>query len=263
MNSLDDKRIKAIWLMVYNIAINMLHNIDEAEDATQQIFLKVIEKYESFNYNSKLETWIYKISKNYLLDYKQKAFNREISFEEFAKDITSFDPYLGELNLTREETKIYTEEIKVGCTLAMLQCLDPENRFIYILGNIFNFSSKEASTICNITEESYRKRLSRSRKKITNFVNNRCGLVDSNNYCRCSKRLLIAKEQGRIEIGKHLYQDRTSTIQVYINEMNSIESNIFRENPLLDNRELYSWLKNKFSILQEHNNNYLINRLTK
>ena len=107
----------------------------------------------------------------------------------FENDVKYFEPYNDELNLTDDEIKIYVEQVKVGCTKAMLQCLDDADRFIYILGKLFEFSSKDGAEICGLTETAYRKRLSRAVNKIKNFMNLNCGLINPNVICRCSKRI--------------------------------------------------------------------------
>ena len=60
---------------------------------------------------------------------------------------------------------------------------------VYILAEILEFNSVEGAEIMNITSDSFRKKLSRSRAKIRNFLNNKCGLSNANNPCRCDKKI--------------------------------------------------------------------------
>jgi RNA polymerase sigma factor (sigma-70 family) len=206
MKEITEDELLKIWHMVFNLSRQMLNNDDIAEEATQSIFEKVIKGYPSFNQQSKLSTWVYKISYNYLIDILRKEKVEEISFDLFENDITNFKPYQNELGLTTIEEKIYIEEIKVGCTIALLQCLSPQNRFIYIIGSIFDFPHNEAAEILSIDYSNYRKRLSRAKSKIKSFLNKNCGLINPNADCKCKKRILIAKERGRINPEKILYK---------------------------------------------------------
>lgn len=223
----------------------MLHNREDAEDATQEIFIKVESSYSNFRGDSKVETWIYKIAYNYLINYINRL--KELSFELFEKDIESFIPYNNEFNLTRDEEIIYAEQVKVGCTTAMLQCLKPESRFVFTIGEVFGFKSKDAAFICNMSDDQYRQILSRSRRKVRNFMNKNCGLVNNEATCKCRKRLKIAYDNKRISFDKLLYKTDDKKIKDYITEMNEIDgiAKVYRDNPFIDIKDLFKEEINK------------------
>lgn len=58
--------------MVYNVALNYVQNIEDAEEITQDVFLKVHESLASFKKNSTIKTWIYRITINQSLDFLKK-----------------------------------------------------------------------------------------------------------------------------------------------------------------------------------------------
>jgi hypothetical protein len=58
----------------------------------------------------------------------------------------------------------------------------------YILGDVFGVTSKEGAYIFDITPETFRKRLTRGRKQLGEFMMKHCGLVNQNNSCRCDKQ---------------------------------------------------------------------------
>lgn len=68
-----EKSFKAIFdtysNMVYNVCLNYLQNKENAEDVTQNTFIRVYEKLDRFNEKSSLKTWIYKIAINQSLDF--------------------------------------------------------------------------------------------------------------------------------------------------------------------------------------------------
>ena len=55
--------------MVYNLAIHYLQNLEEAEEVTQDVFVKVYQKRSSFRAEATIKTWIYRITINQCLDY--------------------------------------------------------------------------------------------------------------------------------------------------------------------------------------------------
>jgi hypothetical protein len=69
----------------------------------------------------------------------------------------------------------------------MLVCLSREIRLVFILGVVFEFTSVEGSQILSITPAAFRRRLSRGRKQIQDFMTKKCSLVDPGNPCACAK----------------------------------------------------------------------------
>jgi len=234
--ALTEKELTSLWNRILNLSIQMLHNEEDALDATQSIFERVASQQHTFRGESQFSTWVYRIAYNYLIDTQRKKKKEPITFDLFEKDVTHFKDYENELNLSAEEEKLYIEEVKTGCTKAMLQCLDPQHRWVFILGNIFCVPQKEGAEICRLSYDNYRSCLSRSRKKIRNFMTKNCGLLQADAKCKCRKRLLIAKERGRINLEKSLYQSRNKRISQYIGEMNEMEdiSKIYQDNPYIE-----------------------------
>ena len=88
----------------------------------------------------------------------------------------------GELNLLEEE-------VKVSCTQGLLICLKEEARMVYILSDILDFNSTEGAAILAISAANFRKKLSRARTKIRHFLQQKCGLANPNNPCRCHRKI--------------------------------------------------------------------------
>jgi len=70
----------------------------------------------------------------------------------------------------------------------MLLCLDRQQRIVFILGAIFNVKSNIASQLLNISAENFRQQLSRAKADLFQFMENKCGLMNPNNPCRCAKK---------------------------------------------------------------------------
>lgn len=121
--------------MVYNLSLRMHGSPHDAEDALQEIMIKIISQLSTFRKESAFSTWVYRISANYLIDCKKSMFSyHPLSFDYYSEDIsTGFIPNTTELTGGVDE-KILAEELKLSCTNVMLQCLDSESRCIYVLG---------------------------------------------------------------------------------------------------------------------------------
>ena len=191
--------IRAVQPDVYNLALRFLWHPQDAEDATQEILIRILTGLGGFRGESGFRTWVYRVACNRLLTVrKQRLEQQPLSLDEFGEDLARG---LSDESLRVEydvDEKLMLEEVKIGCTLAMLQCLDREQRLAYILGEIIELDHNEAAEVLETTPAAYRKRLSRARASIVAFMTSRCGLANPVNACRCSRRVATAVALGRI-----------------------------------------------------------------
>jgi RNA polymerase sigma factor (sigma-70 family) len=176
----------------------MLYHPQDAEDATQEVLVKVLTRLSSFEGRSSFRTWLYRIVVNHLLNVRRsRVEDPAISFrlygEELDKtpDLEPLDP-----KANSPDANLLVTEAMLACTSGRLLCLDREQRLAYILGAIFAASDTVAAEVLEITTENFRQRLARARRDLRNFMNDKCGLVNQANPCRCAK-----KTRGFIQAG--------------------------------------------------------------
>ncbi len=183
--------------LVYNLSLRMLLFPEDAEDATQEILVRVITHLGTFRKESTLQTWVYRIATNYLLTIKGKG-NKEFSMDFNAYGTLIDDGHSDALSYSENigEQLLLEEEVKVSCTHGMLLCLNESGRMVYILGELLEFNSVEGAEILEITSASFRKQLSRARSRLRSFLMAKCGLANPANPCRCRKKVdhLITKK---------------------------------------------------------------------
>ncbi len=207
--------------IVFNLSLRMLGTFADAEDATQDILLKVITHLSSFRGDSSFTTWVFRIASNHLKNYKKHMFaHYPLSFEYYGNDIEN-----GEIqdvpDLTQNvERDILAEELKMSCTNVMLQCLDMESRCIFILGTMFQIDSRIAGDILDMTPEAYRKRLSRIRKKMADFLSAYCGEYGGGK-CKCKDRVNYAIQNHRLN---PLQLDYTSAAEIPLQTMMDVKN---------------------------------------
>lgn len=184
--------------MVFSLSLRMLGTFADAEDATQDILLKMITHLSSFRGDSAFTTWVFRIAVNHLKNYQKHRFAHcPLSFEYYGDDIEN-----GNIrdvpDLTQNvDRNLLAEELKLSCTNVMLQCLDPESRCIFILGTMFRLDSRMAGEVLDMSPEAYRQRLSRTRKKMAEFLSQYCGEYGTGR-CRCKDRVNYAIQNHRI-----------------------------------------------------------------
>lgn len=191
-----DGVVRALQGDIYGLALRMLWNREDAEDATQEILVRVVTRLAQFDFRSRLKTWVYRIAVNYILDVKKSPVERmHLNFERFADDLADG---LAAGSPTDGEHSLLTEEVKIGCTLGMLQCLDRPHRLVYILGEILDLSGPEAAEALGISPDLFRKRLQRARTAMMSFTRAYCGLVSDAAACSCNRRVPAALRKGRV-----------------------------------------------------------------
>lgn len=228
-------------LFVYNLALKMTKNVQDAEDLTQEVFIKAITSLSKFEGKSKFRTWLYRITVNHFLNTKKRPSELKVAdFDSYFNTIDAMPNH--DLNDQEEDNLTATiEELRISCTAGMLLCLDREQRMIYILGELFGIDHTLGSEIMGISTGNFRIRLMRARQDLYHWMNKRCGLVNKENPCRCSK-----KTKGYIEAGgvdpnnllftaghvKKVYELSQQTAVSITETVEDLHKNIFLEHPV-------------------------------
>lgn len=223
--------LKEVAGNVYGLALRMLWNPSDAEDATQDILVKLATRLASFDHRASLHTWVYRIAANHLIDVRRSALERhKINFEQFSEQLaTGQAPFPQEHAGTRARL---TEEIRIGCTMALLQCLDRPHRLAYILAEIFDFSGPDAAFALEVGEATFRKRLSRARREVESFTAQHCGIVNSNAGCVCERRVVPATNCGVLDPKRLLFARDQSAVDS--NEVHQVVSLLSRAHRTLE-----------------------------
>jgi RNA polymerase sigma factor (sigma-70 family) len=186
---------------VYGLAVRMLWDVEDARDASQEILIRIITNLSTFRGDSAFLTWVYRVAANYLLTFRKTQMERRhITFPLFGEDLGKG---LEDTAVRRPEDSLLLEELRIGCTMAMLACLDRNHRLAYIVGEVFELGHKEAAEILEISPTVFRKRVSRARARIVEFMQGNCGIVNEANRCRCHRRLTAALQMRRVSPDKH------------------------------------------------------------
>ena len=222
--------------LVYNLSLKMLLFPEDAKDATQEILIRIVTHLSTFNFQSGFTTWVYRVGTNYLINHKGKKSNVFArSFEDYAQLID-----LGqspEVSHTKNagELLLLEEEVKISCTQGLLLCLSPKDRLVYILSEILEFNGKEGAAILEISPENFRKKLSRSREKVRNFLHRKCGLVNPQNPCRCHKKIDFLINQNTIDPNNLRFAQFTKRSIDLVQQIGDLERSValYRSTPTI------------------------------
>jgi RNA polymerase sigma factor (sigma-70 family) len=186
---------------IYNVALRMVGNSDDARDVTQETLIKIVTRLASFEGRSRFRTWLYRIVVNHVLTMKRKPWERYFySFERHAGLIEHLgEPGTPDARGNAVDERLLLEETRTGCMTGMLLCLDRRERMSLILSTFFEADSAFGGELLETSPENYRQILSRARKRLGNFMNDRCGMMNEANPCRCESRIQGAMRAGLVD----------------------------------------------------------------
>jgi len=148
---------------VYNLAFNFCGSSDDANDLTQDIFIKIYRNIDKFDENFNISSWILRISKNHCIDYWRK--NKKNNFRVELED-----------NLVRDDHSPEDELIKSAdldkLREKMLQ-LKPEVRALLILRDIQNHSYQEIADSLDVPLGTVKSKINRARIQLAKLYEDR------------------------------------------------------------------------------------------
>ncbi|HUT99907.1 MAG TPA: RNA polymerase sigma factor [Myxococcota bacterium] len=200
--------VKSIQNRIYGLSIRMLYNPADAEDATQEILIKIITNLGCFRLESAFTTWVYRIACNHLLTTrKRRAERQNLSFQSCEERIVKSTSLTEGLPETNVEEKVLVKEMKIRCMQMLLLCLDRKHRIAYVLGEVVGVSGEEGAAILQISPAAYRKKFSRARKQLREAMSKNCGLVKGTNPCKCERQAYKAIQSRKLDPDKLMFAD--------------------------------------------------------
>ena len=170
MNGDDDAFAELVYAYqdaVYNLCYRMLNNSAEAEDATQEAFLRAYSNLERYDVARSFKTWVMSIASNYCIDLIRKRRMQLLSLDE---PLSSDDM----LNLTSriedspERLAMRTEQSQQ--IQALLENLPPEYKAAVILKYWYDYSYTEIADALDTTESAVKSRLFRARQMLADHA---------------------------------------------------------------------------------------------
>jgi RNA polymerase sigma factor (sigma-70 family) len=238
---------------VFNIAIRMAWSRETAEDATQEILIKVVTKLSTFRGQSRFRTWLYRIAVNHLLNVRKSEFEmNSITFSDMGRALDETPDFdLPDPKSVPVELPLLVEEARIGCMTGMLICLDRRQRLAFILGEYFGVTGEVGGEVMEVSPENFRQLLSRARRDLYQFMNEKCGLVNTANPCRCAKKTRSFMQAGyvdpnRLEFTRGRLASVSDVAPHRLNELETLErkhAELFRDHGFLASPDLATRLR--------------------
>jgi RNA polymerase sigma factor (sigma-70 family) len=237
---------------MYRLALRFLANPDDAQDACQEVLIRIVTRLGTFEGRSKFSTWAYTVAVRSLLRTRKRLYESAVhGAEEYA---AALDAGLGEdPTLDEAEYRLLSEEVRISCTYGMLLCLPRPQRAAYLLADVLGLTDGEGAEILDCSRDAFRQRVSRARRTLRLVIDNRCGLVDPANPCRCSRQIASAEAAGvldrtRLPLARHRRQEMREWIEPAAQQLDAVVAigDLYRFDRFAAPTELWNDLQARF-----------------
>ncbi|NML38805.1 sigma-70 family RNA polymerase sigma factor [Chitinophaga sp. G-6-1-13] len=165
---------------------------NDVDDLTHDTFIRAFDKISTFNQESSLKTWVFKIATNLAYDHLKKLRRWPVDAQDQGASLAigsaeiaqSFRIVHSTFNAGAYEMKEHID----FCFTCISKTLPIENQVALILKDIYDFQVKEICLILDKTEGVVKHLLNGSRETMTDIFDHRCALVNKNGVCdQCSQ----------------------------------------------------------------------------
>jgi len=172
LDKLDfEKLYNQYSVLVYNIALNYLQNIEDAEEITQDVFIQINNSLYKFQEKSSLKTWIYRITINKCLDFiKHKnskkrffIFGKKSQNEFEINNVSNFE-HPGIVLENKEKSKLLFEIINE---------LGENQKTAFLLSKVYGLSNPEISEIMKLSISSIESLIFRAKSTLKEKISNK------------------------------------------------------------------------------------------
>ena len=161
-----DELIRRYQRKIYQLVYNMTSNREDAEDLTQDVFVKAYSALEHFKGDSSFYTWVYRIAVNRTINYlKKRRRNQALSLDDMDQAVER-DPDYVELR-SRESTfrDVSLSELQKKLNEA-LQTLSEKHRTVAVLHDIQGIPKEEIGKMIGCSEGTVKSRLFYARREL-------------------------------------------------------------------------------------------------
>ena len=148
--------------MVLNLALHYVSNLQDAEEITQDVFIKIYHGAKSFEHRSELRTWIYKITINTALNFIKKS--KRFAFLDFF-DLSDQDVFQNHPAVQEQES----DQMKL--IYKQIYSLPVNQKTAFILSYIDELPRQEVANAMSISLKAVESLLQRAKEKIRNQLN--------------------------------------------------------------------------------------------
>jgi RNA polymerase sigma-70 factor (ECF subfamily) len=154
---------------VYSISLRILGNNDTALDASQDVFLKIYRSINTFRAESRLSTWIYRITVNMCMDYIRKnERHKALSLNQGEDGEPGLEFNIADTNPTPDQHLDICETKEM--MRQAIEKLSKDHKAVIVLRDIQGYSYSEIADILSCSEGTVKSRINRARERLRTIL---------------------------------------------------------------------------------------------
>ena len=160
-----DAIVRQYWRKVFNVAYKFVGKHDEAEDLTQDIFLKIFKSLDTFDRRANFQTWLISISRNLCIDHYRSVRKERESIDRAvdANDLTPTSPEPGPIAALEHRDR-------VALLRQAMSALPDTLRTAVLMRDIQELSYQEIADRLRLPEGTVKSRINRGRTELARQI---------------------------------------------------------------------------------------------
>jgi len=157
--------VRLHWKRVFNLAYKFVARFDDAEDLTQEIFVKLFRALPTFDRRASFETWLTRVSRNLCIDrYRRRRREEQRFTDEVDPDTIPLDGLVSRPDATLEQRD------QVAMVRRALANLPPTYREAVALRDVHDLSYEEIARRLQLPEGTVKSRINRGRRELARHL---------------------------------------------------------------------------------------------
>lgn len=180
---------------VYRLALALSGNASDAEEITQEAFLRAFRAFSSFRNDSAFFTWIYRITLNVAHDYLK--YRDKLPIQTVTEDLGyRLEDIIDTNPASDPEAEALANEARFKCLHYFTECLTPSQRIVFSLAVSLAMPQRLIAEILGCSLTAVKTTLYRAKKRIAAFLGERCQLINKDNPCHCDQWVRFGRAEG-------------------------------------------------------------------
>lgn len=187
-----EEQYRKLFGMVYR----MTENVQDTEDVLQNVFINAYKNIKKFRGDSKLSTWLYRITVNECYGYLKSW--RKLPVVRISENLGITEKeFFESIEYTQnEDDNLIIEEMREKCLRGFLRCIPQKMRVCFLLKTCLELKNKEIARILDTSEANVKVLLHRGREKLKDMFEYRCNLINPEKPCKCYLWIKFMREKG-------------------------------------------------------------------
>jgi RNA polymerase sigma-70 factor (ECF subfamily) len=157
--------VKQHWRKVFNVAYKFVGSHEQAEDLTQDIFLKIFKSLETFDRRANFQTWLISVSRNLCIDHYRSVRKERMTID---REVTSED--VSPVSTTTSPLAALEQRDLAALLRTALQALPQSLRMAVLLRDIQELSYQEIAERLRLPEGTVKSRINRGRRELARQI---------------------------------------------------------------------------------------------